>query len=144
MLTGVLRKRGYLDRKTDIEGRCCAKIQRWLPASQGRSPSCETVLSVCGTWLQWPEQMNPHPMKGEVLSLPTDKEAEDQRCSMSPSRLPQWLSGKKKPAADVGNMGLIPGSGRSPGVGNATFSHIPAWETPGGLQSTGLQGVRHD
>ena len=32
-------------------------------------PSCETVLSVCGTWLQRPEQMNPHPTKGEVLSL---------------------------------------------------------------------------
>ena len=57
----------------------------------------------------------------------------------APSRLPRWLSGKKNLLADVGNMGLIPGSGRPPGVGNATFSHIPAWETAGGPQSMGLQ-----
>ena len=42
-----------------------------------------------------------------------------------------------------------PRSGRSPGGGNGTHSSTLAWripwtEEPGGLQSTGLQRVRHD
>ena len=34
--------------------------------------------------------------------------------------LPRWLSGKESPASgrDTGDIGLIPGSGRSPGGGN--------------------------
>ena len=39
----------------------------------------------------------------------------------------------KNPPANAGNagdMGLIAGSGRSPGVGNATYSIILAWENP--------------
>ena len=32
-------------------------------------------------------------------------------------RLPWWLSGKES-ACNAGDPGLIPGSGRSPGVGN--------------------------
>ena len=41
-----------------------------------------------------------------------------------------------------GDVGLIPGSGRSPGVGMATHSSVLAWripvaEDPGGLQSLG-------
>jgi len=35
---------------------------------------------------------------------------------MLPSRLPRWLSDKES-ASHVGNMGSIPGSGRSPGGG---------------------------
>ena len=54
--------------------------------------------------------------------------------------------------ANAGDMGLIPGLGRSPGEGNgnvATHSRILAWEIPwteesGGLLSIGLQKVRHD
>ena len=50
----------------------------------------------------------------------------------------------KNPPAHAGDMGSIPGPGRSPGVGNATHSSILAWklswtEEPGGLQSMGLQ-----
>ena len=48
----------------------------------------------------------------------------------------------KEFACNAGDSGLIPGSGRSPGEGNATHSSILAWriswtEEPGGLQSTG-------
>ena len=44
--------------------------------------------------------------------------------------------------SDTGDMGLIPGLGRSPGEENATHSSILAWENPwteepGRLQSTG-------
>ena len=46
------------------------------------------------------------------------------------------------------DSGSIPGSGRSPGIGNATHSSILAWriswtEETGGLQSMGSQRVRH-
>ena len=45
--------------------------------------------------------------------------------------------------ANAGDVGLIPGSGRSPGEGNGNPLHILAWripgtEEPGGLQSMGL------
>ena len=51
-------------------------------------------------------------------------------------------------ARDTGDMGLIPGSGRSTGEGNGNPLSIPAWkiswtEEPGRLHSTGSQ-VRHD
>ena len=50
---------------------------------------------------------------------------------------------------DVRDAGSVPGSGRSPGEGNATHSGILAWEIPwteepGGLQSIGPQRARHD
>ena len=53
-------------------------------------------------------------------------------------------------AGDIRDVGLIPGSGRSPGGGAvAAQSSILAWriprtEEPGGLQSMGLQSVGHD
>ena len=50
---------------------------------------------------------------------------------------------------DVRDVGLVPGSGRSPGVGNGTHSSILAWEIPwteepDRLQSMGSQKVGHD
>ena len=47
-------------------------------------------------------------------------------------------------SASVEGLGLIPGSGRSPGERNEIHSSILAWETsrtedPGGLQFTGSQ-----
>ena len=55
----------------------------------------------------------------------------------------------KESACSVGDWGLIPGSGRSPGGGNGYPSSILAWripkmEEPGRLQSTGSQRVGHD
>ena len=52
-------------------------------------------------------------------------------------------------AGDTKDAGLIPGSGRSPGVGNGNpLQHscwkIPWTEEPGGLLSMGSQRVRHD
>ena len=52
-------------------------------------------------------------------------------------------------ARDEEDMGLIPGSGRSPGEGNGNplqYSCLEnLWtEEPGGLQSMGLQRVGHD
>ena len=52
-------------------------------------------------------------------------------------------------AGDVRDKSSIPGSGRSPEVGNGNPLSILVWEItwteePGGLQSMGLQRVRHD
>ena len=67
-------------------------------------------------------------------------------------RLPGGASGKKNPRANAGDRRdtcLILGLGRSPGGGMAVHSSILAWEIPwteepGGLQSIGLERVRHD
>ena len=58
-------------------------------------------------------------------------------------------SDSKESTCNVGDLGLIPGLGRSPGGGQATHSSILAWriswtEEPGRLQSLVLQRVRHD
>ena len=55
----------------------------------------------------------------------------------------------KKSAYSTGDLGLFPGSGRSPGEEMATHSSILAWEIswteePGGLQYMGSQRVRHN
>ena len=52
-------------------------------------------------------------------------------------------------ARDVRDMGVIPGSGRSPGGGHTTHSSVLAWripwtEEPGRLQSMESQRVGHD
>ena len=62
--------------------------------------------------------------------------------------LPSGSDGKES-VCNVGDLGLIPVSGRSPGEGMATNSSILAWripwpEKPGGLQSMGPQRVRHN
>ena len=53
----------------------------------------------------------------------------------------------KESAYNAGNLGLIPGLGRSPREGNGNPhlpGEIPRTEGPGGLQSMGLQRVGHD
>ena len=41
--------------------------------------------------------------------------------------LPQWLNGKEC-ACNVGDLGLIPGLGRSPGEGNGNMLHYSGLE----------------
>ena len=58
-------------------------------------------------------------------------------------------SAGKESACNAGDLGLIPGLGRSPGEGNGIFlPFLPgesSWtEEPGGLQPMGLQRVRQD
>ena len=65
----------------------------------------------------------------------------------APWLVPWWLSGKEF-AWNAGDMGLIPGSGRSPGRGNGnpllySCLRIPWREEPGRLQSMGSQRVGH-
>ena len=54
----------------------------------------------------------------------------------------------KESTCDVGDLGSIPGLGRSPGEGTGHSSilagKIPWTEEPGGLQSIGSHRVRHN
>ena len=55
----------------------------------------------------------------------------------------------KNPPANAGDLGLIPGWGRSPGEGMAAHSSALAWRTPrteepGGPWLMGSQRVGHD
>ena len=63
-------------------------------------------------------------------------------------RLPWWLSAKES-TCQAGDLGLIPGSGRTLGGTNSnplqySCLKIPWTEEPGGLQSTGSHRVGHD
>ena len=58
-------------------------------------------------------------------------------------------SDSKASANNMGDLGFIPGSGRSSGKGNGNplqnyCRKIPWMEEPGRIQSMGLQRVRHD
>ena len=58
-------------------------------------------------------------------------------------------SNGKESACNTGDLGSIPGLGRSPGEGNGYPLQYFIWkirwaEEPGGLQSMGLQRVRHN
>ena len=55
----------------------------------------------------------------------------------------------KNPPASAGDIGSIPGLGRSPGEGNGNPLQYSCWEIPwteepGRLQFMGSQRVRHD
>ena len=70
---------------------------------------------------------------------------------MHPYGHPQWISSKESACniEDAGNVGSLPGLGRSPEEGMATHSSVLAWripwtEKPVRLQSSGLQRVGHD
>ena len=49
-------------------------------------------------------------------------------------------SGGKESACSAGDPGLIPGSGRSPGEGNATRSSFLAWRIPWTEEPGGPRG----
>ena len=53
-------------------------------------------------------------------------------------------SAGKESTCSVKDLGLIPGLGRSPGEGTATYSSVLAWRTPWTLWSMGSQRVGHN
>ena len=50
----------------------------------------------------------------------------------------------KESACNVGDLGLIPGLGRSPGEGNGYHSSILAWKSLWIVESMGSKRIRHD
>ena len=76
----------------------------------------------------------------------TEKHRATQLASKKEKGFPDGSAGKESAcnAGDTGDVGLIPGSGRSPGEGNAAHSSVLDWEIPwteepGRLQSMGSQ-----
>ena len=68
----------------------------------------------------------------------------------NPMGFPCGLAGKES-TCNAGDLGFIPGLGRSPGEGKgyslqgkATHSSILAWRIPWTIQNMGLQRVRYD
>ena len=103
-----------------VHGILQIKIPEWvfMPSSRGSSWSRDWTLSL----LHW------------------------QEGSLSPVFPGGSVSKTDWSACSVGDLGLIPGSWRSPGEGNGSplqYSHlrIPWIEEPGGLQSMGSQRV---
>ena len=86
-----------------------------------------------------------------LLRVNLAQDSGDRKCafakvSWNPRASQVALVVKKPPAnaGDIRDMGSIPGSGRSPGEGHATYSSILAWRIPwteeaGELQSMGSQ-----
>ena len=64
---------------------------------------------------------------------------------MSHYGLPPWLSSKESAcnAGDIGDTGLIPGLGRSPGGGNGNPLQYSCWEYPmeGGTEQATIHSV---
>ena len=65
------------------------------------------------------------------------------------SQVAQWIKKLLVSAGDTGDLGSIPGLGRSPGGGRGNHSSILTWripwtEEPGGLQFIVLYRVGHD
>ena len=56
----------------------------------------------------------------------------------------QGGSDGKESACKAGDLGSIPGLGRSPGGGHGNPLQYSCTEEPGGLQSVGSQRVGHD
>ena len=102
---------------------------------------------------------------GKLWEMVRDREAWPaavHRATKSQTQLGNWTtitsctldfpggSASKESACNVGDLGSIPGSGRSPGEGNGnTFldsclENSMDVEEPGGLQSMGLQRVSQD
>ena len=81
---------------------------------------------------------------GVIILVPTTTTIPNSE--LQAFKLPRWISGKES-ACNAGDLGSIPGSGRSPGQGNGnplqySWWKIPWTKEPGGLQFTGLQRVR--
>ena len=87
-----------------------------------------------------------------LLSVKPKSETSFWRAGLKTITLIQGFPGSSEDeisACNVGDLGSIPGLGRSPGEDMATHSSILAWkipwtEEPGRLQSMGLQRVGHD
>ena len=90
-------------------------------------------------------------MRAETLSREkgaTEKHRATQLASKKEKGFPDGSAGKESAcnAGDTGDVGLIPGSGRSPGEGNAAHSSVLAWRIlgtrePGGLLPMGSQAI---
>ena len=105
----------------------------------------------------WKTRQWPQDWKRWSVFIPVPKKGSAKECSKyctvalisHASRGFPGDSDGKVPACNAGDLGLIPGLGKSPGERNDTHSSTLAWkipwtEEPYRLQSMGLQRVEHD
>ena len=135
-----------------------------LPLHSTSGPHCSPGLLILTSKNQYPEAPTKsfpgHSSPGQnekVETRPSDCISHNFPFCFCPTilcvRVPKHLgfpggSEVKVSASDVGDPGLIPGSGRSVEKEMVTHSSILAWRIPwtekaGSLQSTGLQRVGH-
>ena len=99
-----------------------------VEAVKGQEPDCPIEFSEA----VWP---CPH-LVANLVKLIRTSDLQNCRtinsCGLKPRELPWWLSGKETScsAGDDGDMGSIPGSGRSPGVGYSNPLQYPYLENP--------------
>ena len=84
-----------------------------------------------GAWLGGREQSG---------GLRTDATQKLWHSRLIRTRRPSWWLSGKESTCNAGDVGLIPGLGRSPGVGNDYHSSILAWIIPW-TQESGLQSM---
>ena len=115
-----------------------------LPATTPKSarPLLSQILNTWVSWIRYVGSMSPLLCSSLLLLFLAFLD--------SWNGLPRWLSGKESTCntGDTEDIGLIPGSGRSPEEGMETQFSILAWEMPwteepGELQSKGSQRVGH-
>ena len=105
-------------------------IEYGSPTLQADSLPWQNRRRQCNSWLRkfpWRRDRLPTPVS---LGFPGGSDGKESTCN-------------------EGELGSVPGLGRSPGGGHGNHSSIPAWkspwtEKPGGLQSMALQNVRQD
>ena len=125
-------------------------LNDWTELSMGLVCSFHREIFISLLWAVLLSQMHDFVIKMRLKNI----EVNESRCETNNCQLLWGGSGSmvKNPPANAGASGLVgstPGLGRSPGGGNGNPSSILAWripwtEEPGGLQSIGLQRVRHD
>ena len=131
-------------RRTSHQCGCRDKLYSWSPSLSGSGPlaallTCHSfhlaslVLGSHYSCLYW--------LRG-IMASPTISRG------LQRMGFPGGSEGKAS-ACSAGDLGFIPGWGRSPGGGSGTQSsvlarEVPWTEEPGGLQSTGSQRAGHD
>ena len=137
-------------------------MAQWRKYLLANSCNGRDACSIPG-WGRSPEEGNSNPLQYPGLENSWSKES-GRLQSMGLQRVrhdraqqqQRWLNGKESACVKetqemggTGDEGLIPGSGRSPGVSMATHSSIFSWKIPwaqeaDGLQAMGFQRAGHD
>ena len=118
------------------------------------NPCWYSAMLVTCCWMEWDWSKFRYQWweSGEIVTNFTGHLFYIYRCCIwdryqTAKKLPWWLSHKKS-ACSAGDMGSVPGLGRSPGKGNGnplqySCLEIPWTEKPDRLESMELQRVRH-
>ena len=133
MKGSVLKKKEYLSylpfvAKNYFPQASFSKLSTWVRGS--------TVLSSSFPFFSWSTREPPP-------CLSPRKTQWQQHMMLNTRGFPHGSAGKES-TCNAGDLGSIPGLGRSPGEGKVTQSCILAWRIPRTIQPMGSQSVGHD